>query len=75
MEHSRQFPHRTFKHHLFVGGGTLIVQDSDLSQPNSSNLGTWTIKIVAASSSQRKAHPNLDWNNYNAVKKQFDISD
>lgn len=55
----------------YVNGFRVIVQDSDLTQPV--NLGTWTIKVVAVASSARQLNPDLDWNNYNAVKERFNL--
>jgi hypothetical protein len=51
----------------------ILVQDSDLTQPGA--LGTWTIKVLAIESSARKANPNLDWSNYEAVKAAFHLKD
>lgn len=56
-----------------VGRFKIIVQDDDLAEPDP--LGNWTIKIVAISNSQRKANPDLDWNDYPAVKKRFNLAD
>lgn len=55
--------------------GTLriIVQDSDLTQPAA--LSAWTIKIVAVESSGFKANPHLNWNNYDEVKKEFQLTE
>ncbi len=55
-----------------TGGFELIVQDDDLLQPNAP--GTWTIRAVAVSGSQRQANPDLDWRNYEAVKKRLKLS-
>lgn len=54
------------------GQFTLIVQDDDLLQP--ANPGTWTIRAVAVSGSQRHANPDLNWNNYEEVKERFTLS-
>lgn len=56
-----------------VNSFRVIVQDSDLTQPV--NPGTWTIKVLAVASSLRRANPNLDWNNYEAVKARFHLKD
>jgi hypothetical protein len=56
-----------------VGRFQLIVQDDDLLQP--ANPGTWTIRVVAVSGAQRFANPDLDWDNYEAVKNRFSLVD
>jgi hypothetical protein len=56
-----------------TGAFRIIVQDSDLIQPLP--LGTWTIKVLAIESSVRKANPNLDWSNYNAVRATLHLND
>ena len=71
------FPNNTYtqsqRYVYGAGAFTIIVQDSDLTQPN--NPGTWTIKILAVASSLRQANPNLDWNNYYAVKTALHLKD
>lgn len=57
----------------YQGGFTIIVQDSDLIQPN--NPGTWTIKVLAVASAMRQANPQLDWNDYEQVKKTLKLKD
>lgn len=61
------------RYFYYNGGFTIVVQDSDLTPPV--NLGTWTIKVLAVASSLRHANPNLDWNNYEAVKARFDLKE
>ena len=56
-----------------TGAFRIIVQDSDLTQPL--NPGTWTIKVLAVASSLRQANPDLDWNNYEAVKEALQLED
>jgi hypothetical protein len=56
-----------------TGAFTVIVQDSDLTQPV--NPGTWTIKVLAVASSLRQANPQLDWNDYEQVKKTLKLKD
>lgn len=56
-----------------TGSFSIIVQDSDLTQPI--NPGTWTIRAVAVAGSVRHANPNLDWDNYEAVKKTLHLAD
>jgi hypothetical protein len=55
-----------------TGSFELIVQDDDLLQPNAP--GTWTVRAVAVSGAQRSANSDLDWNNYEAVKERFNLS-
>lgn len=59
-----------------VGTFKVIVQDSDLSEPNPA-LGTWTVKIVVIESfgAMKKANPDLDWNNYTEVKTRLNLAD
>ncbi|MFN5674365.1 MAG: hypothetical protein ACK46W_04755, partial [Bacteroidota bacterium] len=60
----------TFKHYL--GGLSVIVTDSDLIQPD--NPGLLTFKVVVIASSALAKHPNVDLNNYNEVKKTFELN-
>ncbi len=60
----------TFKHYL--GGLSVIVTDSDLTQP--ANPGLLTFKVVVIASSALAKHPNVDLNNYNEVKKTFELN-
>ena len=49
------------------------LQDSDFNtQPPSATV---FVKIVAVAASGRIANPDLDWNNYSAVKAAFDLKD
>lgn len=57
-----------------VGTFKIKVQDSDFLPPSPA-LSTWTIKIIAMESTVRKANPNLDWSNYEAVKLQLNLPD
>ena len=57
----------------YQGGFSIIVQDSDLTQPG--NPGTWTIKVLSVAGSVRTANPDLDWNNYEAVKTALNLSE
>ena len=61
----------TFKHYL--GGLSVYVTDSDLTQPL--NPGLLTFKVVVIASSSIAKYPNLDLNNYEEVKKTFDLKD
>jgi hypothetical protein len=56
-----------------VGSFKIIVQDSDLIQPASP--GSWTIKVVAVDGTVRKANPDLDWNDYEEVKRRLGLED
>jgi len=56
----------------YLNGVTLYKTDSDLTQP--SNPGTRTYKVVAASEAGRIANPNVDWTNYEQVKKTFNLN-
>ena len=57
----------------FLGGVKIWWTDSDLTQP--SNPGSWTFKIVVIAASGRAANPNVNYNDYNAVKKAFNLQD
>jgi len=61
----------TFVHYL--GGMKVFVTDSDLTMP--SNPGSLTFKVVVIAASQRMANPNVNYDNYNEVKKAFDLKD
>ena len=61
----------TFVHYL--GGLKVFVTDSDLTQPT--NPGTLTFKVVAIAASGKMANPNLNYDDYNAVKKAFNLQD
>jgi hypothetical protein len=60
----------TFRHYL--GGLSVYVTDSDLIQPD--NPGLLTFKVVVIASSALAKHPNVDLNNYNEVKKTFELN-
>jgi hypothetical protein len=51
----------------------VYVTDSDLTQPL--NPGLLTFKVVVIASSSIAKYPNLDLNNYEEVKKTFDLKD
>lgn len=55
-----------------TGAFKIIVQDSDWLPPSPA-LGTWTIKVVAIEASARMANPDLNWDNYEAVKERFNL--
>jgi hypothetical protein len=42
---------------------------------NTASTGLFNIKVVIISSAARKANPNVNWNNYNEVKKVFNLSE
>ncbi len=48
---------------FYVGGFTIYIQNSDGTLP--SNPGSITFRDVIISASQRQAHPNTNWKNYN----------
>lgn len=56
-------------HYLY--GVTIWKTDTDYTQ--ATNPGTRTFKILAIASSARLSHPNLDYTNYEAVKKAFNL--
>ena len=56
----------SFQYKYGLGGGQILI---DLSSSSFTlTLSTMYFKIVAIGGSQRKAHPNTDWNNYEQVK-------
>lgn len=57
----------------YLGGVKIFWTDSDLTQPT--NPGSWTFKIVVIAASGRAANPNVNYNDYNAVKKAFNLQD
>ena len=63
----------TYEVSTIVGGLTIFATDSDLTQPN--NPGSKTFKIVVIAASQRMANPNVNYGNYNEVKKAFNLKD
>lgn len=54
-----------------VGSVRIFVYDSDGTLPGAQ--GTQDFKIVVIASSARTANPNLNWNNYEAVKTHFNL--
>jgi hypothetical protein len=56
-----------------VGKVSLILNDSDQTQPN--QPGVWTFKIVVISASGKMKNPNLDYSNYQEVVKAFEINE
>lgn len=51
----------------------LFNANSDLTQP--ANPGDKTFRIVIISASNKKANPNLNWGNYNEIKKVYNLVD
>lgn len=64
---------RTYTYVHYLGGLKVFVTDSDLTQPT--NPGTLTFKVVVIAASGRAANPNVNYNDYNAVKKAFNLQD
>jgi hypothetical protein len=56
-----------------VGQVVITVMDSDLTQ--TSNPGDMIFKIVVIAGSAKSLHKNIDYNNYNEVKKTFNLTD
>ena len=63
----------TLEVNTYVGGVTILAQDSDLTQGN--NPGEQTFKIVVIAASQLVKHPEVDLTNYKEVKNTFNIID
>jgi hypothetical protein len=57
----------------FVGGVKIFWTDSDLIQPD--NPGNREFKIVVIAASGLAKNPNLDLNDYNAVKQAYNLSE
>jgi len=59
-----------------VGSVTIITNGfDDTGSPNPSDYNGLVVRIVAISTASRKANPNVDLKNYNAVKEAFNIKD
>ena len=56
-----------------IGAVGVIWTDSDLTQPL--NPGARTFKVVIIAGSQRAAQPDVDLNNYEAVKAAYGLTD
>lgn len=61
----------TFTPVHYLGGVTVWAYDTDTEQ--SGDPGTTTFKIVCISAAAKLANSSLDWNNYAAVKKAFNL--
>lgn len=57
----------------FLGGVTVFWSDSDLTQPT--NPGNREFKIVVIAASGLAQKPNLDFENYEAVKKAYNLNE
>ena len=63
---------RTYNYVHYLGGLKVYVTDSDL---NTSEPGTLKFKVVVIEASGLMKNPNVDLNNYQAVKKAFNLTD
>ena len=64
---------RTYKYVHYLGGLKVYVTDSDLTTPD--DPGTLKFKVVVIEASGLIKNPNVDLNNYQAVKKAFNLTD
>lgn len=63
----------TYEVSTVVGGLSIRATDSDLTQPNYPGLKEFKVVVIAASG--RAANPSINYNDYNAVKKAFNLQD
>ena len=63
---------RTYNYVHYLGGLKVYVTDSDLNTPEP---GTLKFKVVVIEASGQIKNPNVDLNNYQAVKKAFNLTD
>ncbi len=63
---------RTYNYVHYLGGLKVYVTDSDLNTPEP---GTLKFKVVVIEASGLMKNPNVDLNNYQAVKKAFNLTD
>ena len=63
---------RTYNYVHYLGGLKVFVTDSDLNTPEP---GTLKFKVVVIEASGLMKNPNVDLNNYQAVKKAFNLAD
>jgi len=63
---------RTYNYVHYLGGLKVYVTDSDL---NTTEPGTLKFKVVVIEASGLMKNPNVDLNNYQAVKKAFNLTD
>lgn len=56
-----------------VGAYEVGIYQSNLSTPNI--VGTFSFRVVIADGTLRAMNPDLDWNNYQEVKKRFNFVD
>ncbi len=64
---------RTYEVSTYLGGVDIFCTDSDLTQPT--NPGSQNFKVVVIAASGKMANPNLNYDDYNAVKKAFNLQD
>jgi len=64
---------QSYEVETYLGGLKVYVTDSDLTQPT--NPGSLTFKVVVIAASQRLANPNVNYDNYDDVKKAFNLQD
>jgi len=58
----------------YLGNVKVEISHSDFS-PMTSQPGTSLFKVVCVSGTSRRLNPNLNWNNYDEVKKAFNLAD
>lgn len=63
---------RSYEVETSVGQAVIIVSESDLI---TTNPGTLVFKVVTIAGSARKANPDLNYSNYEDVKKAFHLAD
>ena len=63
---------RTYNYVHYLGGLKVYVTDSDLNTPEP---GTLKFKVVVIEASGLMKNPNVDLNNYQEVKKAFNLKD
>ena len=63
---------RTYTYVHYLGGLKVYVTDSDL---DTTEPGTLKFKVVVIEASGQIKNPNVDLNNYQAVKKAFNLTD
>lgn len=64
---------RTYNYVHYLGGLKVYVTDSDLTTP--ATPGTLEFKVVVIEASFLMKNPNVDLNDYQAVKKSFNLTD
>ena len=61
-----------FFNYVSIGNVEIDIQLSDLSTPNTANAN-YDFKVVAVAGSVKLANPNLNWKDYNEVKKRLNL--